>query len=157
MALVRFVPAGERLSNRSPSSAGEHPYAIHSRNDPTRAEYPYQYREDVAPRAAALLDRNLGTAPVEEKTDYAKWLALGLAAIGVTVSAVALMRKSDAPAQQSSPSVVVIPQGGSMTTETKQVEEKKPKRRTRRTTQARDADGHFLPAGTRAKAKVEGV
>ena len=163
---VRFVPssANERIMNRAPSAQGEHPHLV--RREITRAEFPYQYRDDVArnmPQNPLTVHDNVGTAPVVEKeTSFHKWAALVLAATGVGLAAYAVLQRKQEAAHAPAPvaPVVVMSGGGSApaVVETKAIiEEKKPRRRIRRTTQARDENGHFLPAGTRAKLKVEGV
>jgi len=164
MALVHTfaAPARERINNRAPTSLGEHPYVVHERNIPTRAENAYQYRGDISPTGMNPLAQKLAGIPSEEP-HWHKWAALILAATGVGLAAYAVMQRkqevASAPAPSTGPVIVMpsptAPTGALLPAAVLPSEPAKRPRR-RRTTQARSPDGHFLPAGTLAAPKTEG-
>lgn len=165
MALVHTfaAPARERINNRAPTSLGEHPYVVHERNIPTKAENAYQYRGDISPTGMNPLAQKLGSATSTEDVHWHKWLALTLSAIGVGLAAYAVMQRKQESAQAHAPStgpVIVMPPmtptGALLPAAVLPPSEPAKRPRRRRTTQARSPDGHFLPAGTLAAPKTEG-
>lgn len=157
---------------RSPSVLGQHPHLIRAHEDRTGdPSFMYETRDALGlyrPHPPNPVKSGpVGSAPSQNDSSF--WLGLGLLGLAaVSAWALANSRRTNPTVHAPSPATVIVtPAAGAPQTATTEIieaspappsapEKKRRRVRSRRTTQARDARGHYLPAGTRSRATVEG-
>ncbi|MDQ5977440.1 MAG: hypothetical protein QG602_412 [Verrucomicrobiota bacterium] len=166
----------------APTSAGLHPHLLRSGEERGGEHAGYEHSGTVNRQLQArdaqlaVVKRSLGEAQAapgaQQPTGIIDWAAqhpflvagalLGAAWLykrGLEGSEFGEVRENPGPAPSMAPVIVMAPLAGGQSVQTSSpapVAESEKKTRRRRTSQARDAKGHYLTAGTRAKAVTEG-